>query len=86
MAAPAIPRAEISINREWCKGCNICVAFCPEQVLALDEHEKAVVTALDKCTLCKICELHCPDLAIEVRPAGKAAGPAAGHAPGSEGK
>jgi 2-oxoglutarate ferredoxin oxidoreductase subunit delta len=75
MAAPAHPRAEISINWVWCKGCNICVALCPEKVLALDENEKAVVVALERCTLCRICELHCPDLAIEVMRAGRGSAP-----------
>jgi len=28
------------INREWCKGCGICVAFCPKKVLELDEIAK----------------------------------------------
>jgi 2-oxoglutarate ferredoxin oxidoreductase subunit delta len=59
-------RAAILIERDWCKGCSICVALCPEEVLALDDYEKAVVVALERCTLCGACELHCPDLAIEV--------------------
>ncbi len=67
MAGALTAKAEILINRDWCKGCNICVALCPTQVLALDEQEKATVIALERCTLCKSCELHCPDLAIEVR-------------------
>ena len=29
------------IRREWCKGCGICVAFCPKSVLELDDDEKA---------------------------------------------
>lgn len=32
------------INRDWCKGCRICVAFCPKDVLVLDGHDKVVVT------------------------------------------
>ncbi|MEE4358791.1 MAG: 4Fe-4S binding protein, partial [Desulfococcaceae bacterium] len=28
------------INREWCKGCGICVHFCPKNVLELDAQEK----------------------------------------------
>ena len=57
----------IEVNRDFCKGCGICVAFCPKQVLELDDHEKAVVKRLEKCNACTLCELRCPDIAIEVR-------------------
>ncbi len=53
-------------NREWCKGCGICVAFCPKHVWDLDEEEKAVARRAQDCICCKLCELRCPDLAIEV--------------------
>jgi 2-oxoglutarate ferredoxin oxidoreductase subunit delta len=55
----------IVIFRNWCKGCGICVEFCPQGVLALDaEIEKAIVVNPEKCTLCGVCELRCPDFAI----------------------
>ncbi|GAB6906688.1 4Fe-4S cluster domain protein associated with 2-oxoglutarate synthase [Desulfosarcina cetonica] len=54
------------INRDWCKGCGICVAFCPKKVLELDAQEKAVAVRLEDCIACRLCELRCPDLAIEV--------------------
>ncbi len=54
------------INREWCKGCGICVHFCPTNVLELDEEDKSVAVRLDDCICCLQCELRCPDLAIEV--------------------
>jgi len=53
-------------NREWCKGCEICVEFCPEDALAMDEMEKAHLAHPDRCNGCGMCELHCPDLAIEL--------------------
>jgi 2-oxoglutarate ferredoxin oxidoreductase subunit delta len=59
-------RVSIEIRRDWCKGCGICVAFCPKQVLELDEKEKASVVKPDECTQCGLCELHCPDMAIEL--------------------
>lgn len=58
--------AIISINTEWCKGCGICAAFCPQQVLELDAKEKATATRSQDCIACMLCELRCPDLAIEV--------------------
>jgi len=54
------------INRVWCKGCGICVAFCPKNVLELDAEEKVVAARPEDCICCLMCELRCPDLAIEV--------------------
>jgi 2-oxoglutarate ferredoxin oxidoreductase subunit delta len=55
---------KLSIKR--CKGCGICVAFCPKQVLALDEVGKIAVVDESKCIACKQCEMRCPDYAIFV--------------------
>jgi 2-oxoglutarate ferredoxin oxidoreductase subunit delta len=57
---------EHRINRDWCKGCGICVAFCPKSVLELDDKDKAVAVRIEDCIACRLCELRCPDLAIEV--------------------
>ena len=35
---------EHRIDRDWCKGCGICVAFCPKQVLELDPKAVEVIT------------------------------------------
>ena len=58
-------KTRIVVNRKWCKGCDICVVFCPQATLAM-EGEKAIVCALETCTRCMLCELRCPDFAIEV--------------------
>lgn len=57
---------EHRINRAWCKGCGVCAAFCPGNVLAMDDTEKAAAVRSEDCTACRLCELRCPDLAIEI--------------------
>ena len=64
MAKPKLK--EHLINREWCKGCGICVEFCLKSVLELDNQEKVVAARSEDCICCKLCELRCPDLAIEI--------------------
>ncbi|MBW1764895.1 MAG: 4Fe-4S binding protein [Deltaproteobacteria bacterium] len=56
----------MEIRTDWCKGCGICVAFCPKEVLTMGENEKAFVERPDECNQCGLCELRCPDIAIEI--------------------
>ncbi|SDN25770.1 2-oxoglutarate ferredoxin oxidoreductase subunit delta [Desulfonauticus submarinus] len=58
----------VTVYSAWCKGCGICVAFCPGKVLEFDEHGKAYPAHMEECINCGFCELHCPDFAISVRP------------------
>ena len=64
MAKPKLKQH--NINRNWCKGCDICVYFCPKNVLKPDENEKVFAANPDDCICCKECELRCPDFAIEI--------------------
>jgi 2-oxoglutarate ferredoxin oxidoreductase subunit delta len=63
---------KIAVNSDWCKGCHICVEVCPRQVLEVDEgaflrgFHPVWVARLEDCTICRQCELLCPDLAIIV--------------------
>jgi 2-oxoglutarate ferredoxin oxidoreductase subunit delta len=59
-------KAEILIKQERCKGCNICVSFCPKKVLKLDTLGKVQVIDGEACIACGQCELRCPDYAIYV--------------------
>jgi 2-oxoglutarate ferredoxin oxidoreductase subunit delta len=59
---------DINVYRDWCKGCGICAALCPKQVLSRNEEGGPVVVDPDSCIGCGWCELHCPDFAISVRP------------------
>ena len=54
---------KLMINASWCKGCGICVAFCPRKVLAL-ENDRVKITDEESCIKCGLCELRCPDYAI----------------------
>ena len=56
----------IQINDAWCKGCTICVEFCPKDVLVMNRMDKVEVKALEACTKCLRCEQLCPDFAIVV--------------------
>jgi 2-oxoglutarate ferredoxin oxidoreductase subunit delta len=57
--------AVLTINQQWCKGCGICVAFCPREALFINTAGKAEKLS-DKCTACGVCELFCPDFALAV--------------------
>ena len=63
----------LAFNLAWCKGCGICVAFCPCQALTM---EKGKVTFADaaKCIRCGQCEQRCPDYAIYIESGEEAAG------------
>ncbi|MDU4959595.1 MAG: 4Fe-4S binding protein [Sporomusaceae bacterium] len=56
----------LKIQTNRCKGCGICVAFCPKQVLAVNELEKVEVINAKACIQCRQCEMRCPDYAIFV--------------------
>ena len=38
----------IHINEVWCKGCGICVAFCPKKVLAIGANGKVEMVDREK--------------------------------------
>jgi 2-oxoglutarate ferredoxin oxidoreductase subunit delta len=57
----------IEIYKSWCKRCGICAAFCPAGVLAQDGSGAPYVEDPERCTGCQLCQLRCPDFAINVR-------------------
>ncbi|MFO1219423.1 MAG: 4Fe-4S dicluster domain-containing protein [Burkholderiaceae bacterium] len=70
VAAPIVERGvyRIELTRRLCKACGLCIAWCPQKVLAPDAQSYPTVVRLQDCVNCKACERHCPDFAIEVIP------------------
>lgn len=64
--------SNIAINPDYCKGCNLCVACCPKNVLQPSETINAKGYTLpeaahpEECITCKMCQTICPDFAIAV--------------------
>ena len=57
----------VQLDLELCKACGVCIELCPEKVFDRDALGYPVLSRHDDCSQCLICELHCPDFAIEVR-------------------
>ncbi|SDY85719.1 2-oxoglutarate ferredoxin oxidoreductase subunit delta [Evansella caseinilytica] len=63
---------KVLFNEGWCKGCGLCIAFCPQEIIHLAEHlnrkgyRPAQVVDQDKCTSCAACARMCPDTVITV--------------------
>ncbi|MCK5125180.1 MAG: hypothetical protein KAR42_02895 [candidate division Zixibacteria bacterium] len=54
----------LNLYLHWCKACNICIAFCPQDVFEPDRDGKPMLARPEECTQCAICWLHCPDFVI----------------------
>ncbi|MGQ9656129.1 MAG: 4Fe-4S binding protein [Thermodesulfobacteriota bacterium] len=64
------PVWQVHVIEDRCKGCGLCVEFCPRQVLRMSEafnrkgyHPPLVIDA-DGCLGCRFCEELCPEFAI----------------------
>ena len=62
----------VTIKKDKCKGCNLCVLFCPTKHLILSGHfnkrgvHYAKVDEKTRCVGCGRCYLMCPDVCIEI--------------------
>ncbi len=64
-------RIEIEVDR--CKGCELCMAVCPKNLISAAEgfnirgyHPAQLVDPEGACTGCGLCALMCPDVVITV--------------------
>ena len=65
-------KGTILVDKERCKGCGVCVASCPCDVLHLSAevnckgYPVAQMANPDACTGCASCAIICPDSCITV--------------------
>ena len=66
----------IEVERDRCKGCELCMVQCPQKILAMSKEINAkgyfIVRVADegRCIGCMICAVICPDVAITVNGTG----------------
>ena len=65
--------AKVTFQTDLCKGCGLCVSFCPKGCLRIDTEKKkkkgyspACMADQDKCIACAFCATMCPDCIITV--------------------
>jgi 2-oxoglutarate ferredoxin oxidoreductase subunit delta len=72
-----LPRGRVFIIPDRCKGCGICVEFCPRDVLEVSQKTNAkgyhlpdiIMGQEEACVHCEFCTLVCPEFAIFTLPA-----------------
>ena len=63
-------KGKVYVIVERCKGCNLCIEYCPKKILEISEefNEKGyhypIVIDEENCVNCKICEDICPEFSI----------------------
>ncbi|MGI6733552.1 MAG: 4Fe-4S dicluster domain-containing protein [Anaerovoracaceae bacterium] len=63
---------KISIDKNLCKGCGICLEICPKKVYGLSQKRNSYGSPMpeavseSECIVCRLCERLCPDAAINV--------------------
>ncbi len=63
---------KVIVDKEMCKGCELCTRACPQQILAMSKEFNAkgyfyaCVQDQPRCIGCRLCAIHCPDVAIQI--------------------
>lgn len=72
MKKETVGRYKVEINKQRCKGCRLCVFFCPVKHLELSEdlNNRGVRFAVAKegaeCIGCGFCFVICPDVCVKI--------------------
>lgn len=68
-----MPKGKVTFDYEHCKGCLLCVQYCPQKILYQDMetlnkkgYNIIKVSEPDKCIGCAFCAMMCPDSVIKV--------------------
>lgn len=66
---------KLTLNKDFCVGCQICTLACPREAIELEKQPKAtgekaepaeIDIDLEKCNFCGICDILCPYGAIKI--------------------
>lgn len=63
---PTLPESPLSIREDLCKGCGLCIHFCPRHVLRASQHLNRLgfhpaEYIGEGCNACGICFHACPE-------------------------
>ncbi len=67
-----ISKYQVKIKKDKCKGCGLCIAYCPTKHLSFSKgfnkkgRKYAQANKRNKCLGCGACFFVCPDTAIEI--------------------